>query len=359
MAWLHIISGRPNAHVVNEFRVIFGDKDYFELRRHHAVHVSYLGLSNDDPYALLAKRPHEIDVQDDQGLTLLAWAVLKDDVHFATALLDAGAEISMKDNVGMGPLTYSALAEKPAMMDLLIRRGARNEFNVRKASTLHMAAFKQNDSEYIRILMESDLDIDINCRDNIGATPLSFATVRDHDRSVRSLCEYGADLGLNHSKAWGNTRSTYLHTAILCNSSRSMGVLLEFGADINSVNIHGMTPVHYLAQHANRQTLRAAMAHEDRFLAADIDAINHEGLTASKILRSRRDLKDEDSGAFEFFLQKVRGRQESLLTLEKEKIDLGVNESSVDPQAEGLIEGMAADLAGSVSSLDDIFFECE
>jgi len=84
------------------------------------------GLPTDRAKALqlLVKAGANVNQANHDGLTALAYAILKKDVAAATLLLDAGADPNLADNAGLTPLHRAVRAYSFELVRLLLQRGA-------------------------------------------------------------------------------------------------------------------------------------------------------------------------------------------------------------------------------------------
>jgi len=124
------------------------------------VHTGCQGyLVRPDALRTLLAHGMSPDQMNWQHQTLLHLASTHDNTECAAILLDAGANISARDEEYKStPLGWAARANKPAMVEFLLSRGA--------------AASLPDDEPW--------------------ATPLAWATRRGHDQVVRIIRESGA-----------------------------------------------------------------------------------------------------------------------------------------------------------------------
>ncbi|OQS05030.1 acyl-CoA-binding domain-containing protein [Thraustotheca clavata] len=66
----------------------------------------------------------DIDKQDEEGRTMLHWAVDRGQTDTAAALLAQGAKVNIQDHGGMTPLHYAVSCEYLPLIDLLMEHGA-------------------------------------------------------------------------------------------------------------------------------------------------------------------------------------------------------------------------------------------
>lgn len=109
---------------------------------------------------------------------------------------------NIKDSVGRTPLMHAVIEDHEAVAISLLAYGARiGELDCERRSALHWAVWHRRES-ILRILLkhqsERERDLDIDCYDENGWTPLHIAVGKGFEAGVLMLMQYGANL---HSKA--------------------------------------------------------------------------------------------------------------------------------------------------------------
>ncbi|EQC33382.1 hypothetical protein SDRG_08899 [Saprolegnia diclina VS20] len=89
----------------------------------NAFHYASTG-NVDEVQAILAANDCAIDEPDDDGRTMLHWAVDRAQTDVAASLLAQGATVNAQDKDGMTPLHYAVLCEHLPLVDLLMAHGA-------------------------------------------------------------------------------------------------------------------------------------------------------------------------------------------------------------------------------------------
>lgn len=152
-------------------------------------------------------RGADLSVRGDRDVTLLQWAVFNRNLPALRELLDAGADPAQPGMDGDTVLHLAAMADEPAYLSELLRRGASPD--LRNATT--------------------------------GAGVLRSALIGDRQAQFRMLLVAGADPNL--ADRMGNTP---LHVAALVNEPARVLDLLADGADAARRNAQGVTFQHYL-----------------------------------------------------------------------------------------------------------------
>ena len=86
------------------------------------------------------------DEVDDDGITVLSWAAIANRVDMARLLIGRGADVNHVDKKGMTPLLYAASIDfgDSAMVDLLLKSGARSSLRTKEGLTALDLARKYN-----------------------------------------------------------------------------------------------------------------------------------------------------------------------------------------------------------------------
>ncbi|CAK7210845.1 hypothetical protein SBRCBS47491_000916 [Sporothrix bragantina] len=180
-------------------------------------------------------------------------------------LLDKGADVEVKDNCGMSPLSFAAEGGHEAVTRLLLEKGADVEAkdNYDGWTPLLLAA-KQGHEAVARLLLENGANVD--AKDEDGQTPLSFAAEEGHEAVARLLLENGADVEVinNHGM------SPLLYTAEEGHEALAR-LLLENGADVEVKNNYGMSPLSFAAEGGHEAVTRLLLEK-----GADVEAKDND-----------------------------------------------------------------------------------
>ena len=188
--------------------------------------------------------------------TLLHYAALSNAYAAVEVLIQNGADINAKAQVGLTPLHYAAWSNAYAVAEVLIQNGA--DINAKDNNgliPLHAAAWS-NVCEVAEVLIRNGADI--NAKDNIGFTPLHYAAQSNACEVAEVLLKNGADV---NAKDAVNVDRTPLHAAARSNACEVAEVLLKNGADVNAkdksyILFGGKSPIHDADDGKTKELLR-------------------------------------------------------------------------------------------------------
>jgi uncharacterized protein len=167
--------------------------------------------------------------------TALNAAIAVGDTDIALLLIDHGAGLEASRNASaMRPLHSGANYKRPALVSLLLARGAK-----------------------------------VDARDGFGRTPLLIAARLGDTETARRLLDHGADVN-----ATASANFTPLHWAVHLGRRDLFNLLLDFGADVNALSIHGESPLHLAATQGSSEMIGRLTA-----LGADLNIRGRDGQT--------------------------------------------------------------------------------
>ncbi|MDQ6707619.1 MAG: ankyrin repeat domain-containing protein, partial [Acidobacteriota bacterium] len=227
-------------------------------------------VQNEDRGAVAALIGNKVDVnaQEDDGATPLAWAVVRCNLELAKLLLEAGANPNLANEQGIGPLNIAITNGSPGMVELLLGKGADANIARESGETPLMTAARLGQIEIMKMLL--DYHADVNVREKrFGQTALMWAA--GHPAAVQFLVQHGADVHAS-SKVWDITAAIYTPTtstigktgipwnndgvytskqggqnallfAVQKHDLESVRFLLDAGVDVNTPSADGTTPL--------------------------------------------------------------------------------------------------------------------
>lgn len=219
---------------------------------------------------MLLARGAEIDHVSEAGLSALHVAALHGSTAVTTILLEFGADIELRSDGDDTPLHLAALMDEASVVEVLLEAGAIVDARNGRGRTPLLIALRREQNEEIAEMLIAN-GADVNARDyEDGAPPLRLAQTT---QSIRMLLEAGADVHL--ADRMGRTP---LHEGL---PLRSLGagktrLLIEAGADVNSVDRDGRTPL-FGHHFVDVDSLLLAAG-------ADVNAEDHRGNTPLFVL---------------------------------------------------------------------------
>lgn len=132
--------------------------------------------------ALLADRRTDIDGANAHGETPLMMAALRGNLPVAQQLLDRGARVARE---GWTPLHYAASGPSPALLGLLLDRGAPIDARSPNGTTPLMMAARYGAIDGADILLRRGADASL--RNDQGLTAADFASAAGRDDLARRL----------------------------------------------------------------------------------------------------------------------------------------------------------------------------
>ncbi|MFP4497477.1 MAG: ankyrin repeat domain-containing protein [Vulcanimicrobiota bacterium] len=186
-----------------------------------------------------------INIRDDNQKTPLHYAMSANSFEVAGFLIDNGADINAKNEDGLAPLHLAVDFKRPEFVKNLIRKGADIDIkNNLGQSPLHYAQDKDF-TEIINILKEKGADE--NIKDLDGTTPAQLAGMSKASQALRlyNLDELSELLDKNPqlAKAIDVKGERLIHIAVNQDILEAVTLLKEKGADLNSKDREGHTPL--------------------------------------------------------------------------------------------------------------------
>lgn len=184
---------------------------------------------------LVVGSKHIASLPSDVGATPLFWAAKSEDLKVATLLLENGAQSSLElGPEGHTPLLVAAELGSVEMLRLLLTYGAApHVISANGTSALYLAA-SGGFSEVAEVILDQEVDEELAKPDNYKE-PLPLAAKKGH----RGVC----NVLLERSTFSKEIMSTALHSAARFGFTDIAILLLDHGADIETVDFGGNTPL--------------------------------------------------------------------------------------------------------------------
>ena len=148
--------------------------------------------------------------------------------HGKTQLFDLG---------GMGPLTIATKENRASMVELLLTLGESPNSPDADGFTPLLMALHWNNPEVARVLLNAGADP--NYKSHLWQLPLNEAVAEGKRPIVENLLRKGAKV--NSEGGW--TGGTALHEAVMYRNYEAIETLLAAGADVRTLDRHGLTPL--------------------------------------------------------------------------------------------------------------------
>ncbi|KAL1842300.1 hypothetical protein VTJ49DRAFT_5581 [Mycothermus thermophilus] len=214
------------------------------------LHEIVLGLCRADLTETLRSRDpairSQVNTGDMIGWTPLMYAARLGNKHHVRALLDAGADVNARNNIGRTAL-FTATSD---IADLLLSAGADANITdkVSGGTAVHKAA-RGDDTGLIERLITAGANI--HQRDEDGMTPLHITAYSNSSDALSLLYEMGAD-----PDTCDVDGETPLMTAIAYNAHDALRTLLEIEADHLRRDCNGSSFLDFTAEYADVETMR-------------------------------------------------------------------------------------------------------
>ena len=204
-------------------------------------------------------RLKDVDVNHEaEDLSALFCAVLQNHAGVVEVLIDAGADIEVKDEQGRSPLLVASRFGHLRVVEVLLKAGAGMCVTDNLEETCLTLATTYNHTETVRTLLCMP-EVDVNQSNTSGTTSLHHAVSQKHPDVVQVLIDAGADIeGKNCTgPTWENTHGrTPLHYACEVGELENVQMLVEAGADVSAADETGGTCLSLAADVGHTETVR-------------------------------------------------------------------------------------------------------
>ena len=213
-------------------------------------------------------------------------AVLAKDTTAVQMLVELGVPLNAYDQNGSTALIHASGLGLQDIVHFLLKKGADTEIAAKGGATAVWAAISQSNTEILRILLEAGANSNQMVA---GYPPLNLACLSGSPEQVSLLLEYGADVSLMDMHG-----HNALHAcAALLSSDKArldaiilVDALVRAGVETDRADSLGLTPLHLLCganlQKAQKLKEGLVLSAMDRLLQEplQIDAIDARGFTA-------------------------------------------------------------------------------
>ncbi|XP_051749523.1 histone-lysine N-methyltransferase EHMT1a isoform X1 [Ctenopharyngodon idella] len=202
---------------------------YFSAKRGELQRILHMLVEGVDP---------NLRMDSEKRKTPLHCAAEEGHKEICHILVQAGANLDMCDVEQRTPLMYACENNHLETVKYLLKAGASTGHKDMRGSTcLHLAA-RGGHTGVLQYLL-SMASIDVNCKDDGGWAPLTWATENMRLEQVKMLISAGADVQIRDKE-----ENVCLHWAAFSGCDEIAQLLLDKRSDLHAVNIHGDSPLH-------------------------------------------------------------------------------------------------------------------
>ncbi|KAI5088441.1 histone-lysine N-methyltransferase, H3 lysine-9 specific 5 isoform X1, partial [Silurus meridionalis] len=232
---------------------------FFSAKRGELQQVMHMLVEGTDP---------NLQMESERRRTPLHAAAAEGYKEICHILVQAGANLDTCDDQQRTPLMDACENNHMETVEYLLKAGASTSHkDIRGSTCLHMVTR----GGHIGILQHllSAASVDVNCKDDGGWTPITWATENLHTEQVKLLIARGADIHMRDKE-----ENICLHWAAFAGCTDIAQLLLENRSDLHTMNIHGDTPLHIAVR---QNQLDCVMLFLSR--GADVNLKNKDGET--------------------------------------------------------------------------------
>jgi ankyrin repeat protein len=179
------------------------------------------------------------------------------------ALIDGGANVNSRNNLGETPLLSALVRDDPEIVKLLIDKGADIRAETNYNQTVTVAAIQMGKLEALKLFLAKG--VDVNAEDRSGGTLLFHAAGSINNEITKLLIELGGDINRPNQDG-----VTPLLRAVTRDQLENVRLLLARGADVYLRDLKGTSPL-MMASSRNRLDIMQALM--DKGAPADMDAL--------------------------------------------------------------------------------------
>jgi ankyrin repeat protein len=241
------------------------------------LHLAAMGQNKKIVDALLAKKPN-VNGKDNNGYTPIMFAMTHNgSKEMIQAWLDAGADLTVKNNQNQTVLHLACLYANEEVAELFVKRGIPIKETDDYGYTPLAAAASRNSVKIVKMLLDKRADVnfrsdangmsvlhwtcqhgaidvfrliidkvkDVDTKDKQNQTPLILAANAGQQEMVESLLKKGADPNTVSTTGY---MCTALHGASIQGNAAMVKTLIENGATKMAADQNGDTPLHIAAR---------------------------------------------------------------------------------------------------------------
>uniref|UniRef100_A0A8C6QQS7 Transient receptor potential cation channel subfamily A member 1 n=1 Tax=Nannospalax galili TaxID=1026970 RepID=A0A8C6QQS7_NANGA len=241
------------------------------------LHIAVQGTYNEMTKVLVEHNDTNINLEGENGNTAVMSASAKDNSEALQTLLDKGAKICKSNKWGDYPVHQAAFSGAKRCMELILKYGEKHGYrrelhinfvNHKKVSPLHLAV-QSGDLEMIKMCLDNGAHIDMI--ENGKCMALHFAATQGATDIVKlMISSYTGSTDIVN--AVDGNQETLLHRASLFDHHDLADYLISVGADINSTDSEGRSPLILATASASWNTVNLLLSK-----GAKVDIKDHLG----------------------------------------------------------------------------------
>uniref|UniRef100_A0A8C6J6L8 Transient receptor potential cation channel subfamily A member 1 n=1 Tax=Melopsittacus undulatus TaxID=13146 RepID=A0A8C6J6L8_MELUD len=211
------------------------------------LHMAVQSLHN-EIVKVIQHSSTDVNLEGEAGNTPITVACYKDNPEALTLLIENGGKICKPNKTGCMPIHAAAFSGAKTCMEILLKKGEElghsakthiNFTNNGKCSPLHLAV-QSGDLEMIKMCIEFGAQIDL--KQNEKCTALHFAATQGATEIVKlMMSSYAGEESI--IDAVDGNKETLLHRTALFDHYELAEYLISMGANIDSVDIEGRSPL--------------------------------------------------------------------------------------------------------------------
>uniref|UniRef100_A0A914XLN2 Ankyrin repeat and FYVE domain containing 1 n=2 Tax=Plectus sambesii TaxID=2011161 RepID=A0A914XLN2_9BILA len=248
----------------------------------------------EDTVAALIEMNANVNAQDVDGRTPVHVAVMEHHEPILKILLSAqDVCLTLRDKFGLSPFSAAMQSKNNKAAQAILNREPRvaNQVNSKGYNLLHTAV-KQKDLEAVLFLLGVQSDVNVVTQDAARLTPLHICADVGDELIMRNLLLAGAHVDALSARGYSPLLiSTYNDQPQMCS------ILLENGADCNSVDKLGNNALHAAVHKGSVQCVRILLTES----SINAEAVNQFGQTPLLVLGQNG--KENATAIFDMFLE--------------------------------------------------------
>jgi len=208
-----------------------------------------VGSGSRDVAGLLLDHGAEVEAMDEDGRTILSWAVTsRHGGSMINLLLSHGAHVEARDSDGRTPLSWAVTTNNKVVVGLLLEHGVDVEAMDKNGRTPLSWAAGESDVEVVGLLLNHGVDVE--AVDENGQSPLLWATRHGDGAVVAMLLDYGVD-----AEAKDRDGQTPLWWAVRNGDEEVVEILLAHGVEMEVKDKDGRTPLSWASEDGDRDVV--------------------------------------------------------------------------------------------------------